>query len=104
MPFGKRLISHSFALANVTEPEAVRIAEHLFPGLMTLQRLIDGIHPFRIEIEIDSDDISKDLALATVHVRGQSVSVAQLLTPAYNAYRKKQFPRSPSLRQEDCGQ
>ena len=97
VPFAKQLISDGFALAGLTEPTAIRIGEHLFPGLMTLQRLIDGVSAPRVEIEIDSDDISEKLGLATVQVRGQSLPVAKLLTTAYNAYRKKQFPRSPEV-------
>lgn len=97
VPFGKRLIAKGFALANVAEPEAVRIGEHLFPGLITLQRLADGIQASCMEIEIDSDNISKKLGSESAKVRGQSVPVAKLLTTAYNAYRKKQFPMSPEL-------
>lgn len=97
VPFCQRLISCGLAMAGVNDPEAIRIGAHLFPGLITLQRLIDGIQSSCIEIEIDSDDISKKLGLTTVQARGHSIPVAKLLTVAYNAYRKKQFPRSPEL-------
>lgn len=97
VPFGERLISNAFALANLTEPEAIQIGAHLFPGLITLQRLIDRVQGPLLKIEIDSDNISKKLRLATVEVGKQSLAVSKLLTTAYNAYRKKQFPRSPKL-------
>ncbi len=97
VPFAKRIISNGMGAAGITDSVAVSIGEHLFPGLITLQRLTDGLSANPFEIEIDSDDISRQLGLSTVKIRGHSVSTAKLLSVAYNAYRIRQFPGSPEL-------
>lgn len=97
VPFAQRLISGSMGIAGVTDSAACSIAEHLFPGLITLQRLADGLPASSIEIEIDSDDVTKQLGANTSMVKGRAISTAKLLTTAYNAHRMKQFPSSPAL-------
>jgi len=97
VPFAERIISNAMYSAGVTDASVLLIGEHLFPGMITLQRLMSGSSANSIEIEIDSDDISKLLRSSAAKVRGHSVPTARLLTAAYNAYRKEQFPHSPDL-------
>ncbi len=97
VPFAERMISNAMSLAGVIDPSVLLIGEHLFPGMITLQRLTNGSSADSIEIEIDSDDISKLLKSSAAKVRGHSVPTARLLTFAYNAYRMQQFPHSPEL-------
>jgi hypothetical protein len=83
------------SLAGVTDSLAISIGEHLFPGLIALHRLTNGLSASSVAIEVDSDSISKRLGLSTVEARGHPVSTARLLTAAYNACRERQFPSSP---------
>lgn len=83
--------------AGVSDPEAAKISEHLFPGLITFQRLTVAARAPEIDIEIDSDSISEKLEHDTVSAAGKSISKAKLLGWAYEAYRKQQFSGSPKL-------
>lgn len=95
--FANRLITGGIQGAGVNDPDALAIADHLFPGLATFQRLTCCANLPVIDIEIDSDDISKKLAQSSISTKGQSIPVAKLLGWAYEAYRKQQFPTSPVL-------
>lgn len=95
--FGSRLISNAFQLGGISDPSAVGIAEHLFPGLITLQRLTSAISGATVDIEIDSDSVSRPLATSQVSVGSRSCSTAKLLGRAYEAHRTRQFPGSPQL-------
>lgn len=95
--FASRLITGGIQGAGVNDPDALSIANHLFPGLATFQRLTCCINLPAIDIEIDSDDISKKLAQSSISAKGKSIPVAKLLGWAYEAYRKQQFPTSPAL-------
>jgi hypothetical protein len=97
VPFGKRLISDAMQQVGVTAPGAIKIAEHLFPGLMTLQRFADNREHDSIEVEIDSDDISKNLGDSSVTIAGKSIETARLLAAGYEGYRRNRFPKSPQL-------
>jgi hypothetical protein len=98
LALGRRLIAKSMAAAGVADRDAVALAEHLFPGLMTLQRLAANLPAAEsVEIEIDSDSVSRHLGTSKVQVSGRSLSTARLLRVAYEAYRAKRFPSSPSL-------
>lgn len=97
LAFANRLVDGGIQGAGVTDPYALAIAKHLFPGLITFQRLAASANLAAIEIEIDSDDISKKLAQSNFSVKGKSIPTAKLLGWAYEAHRKKQFPASPTL-------
>jgi hypothetical protein len=97
VPFVRRAFSASIAWAGITDPLAISIAHHLFPGLITLQRLTQDVCVESIEIEVDSDDVTKRLESSSVTTRGRTLQTAKLLTIAYNAHRKLIFPRSPEL-------
>lgn len=95
--FSNRLVSGGLGGAGVNDSDALAIAQHLFPGLITFQRLTASSNLEAIDIEIDSDDISKKLSLNTVLTNGRSLPVANLLRWAYEAHRKQQFQGSPRL-------
>jgi len=97
LPFCQRLISGSMKQVGVNDPSAIKVAEHLFPGLICLQRLLNGLSSCSIEIEVDSDSISKLLHSSAASFSGCSVPTAQLLSAAYEGYRKKVFRKSPAL-------
>lgn len=92
-----RLTDEGMQGAGVNDPDALAIAKHLFPGLITFQRITANMNLAEIDIETDSDDISKNLTQSSVSIRGQSIPAAKLLRWAYEGYRKKQFPSSPAL-------
>ncbi len=95
--FSNRLVSGGLGGADVNDSDALAIAQHLFPGLITFQRLTASSNLEAIDIEIDSDDIAKKLSLKTVLINGRSVPVANLLCWAYEAHRKQRFQGSPRL-------
>lgn len=95
--FANRLISGGIQGAGVSDPNALAIAKHLFPGLITFQRLTVNANLAAIDIEIDSDDISKKLARSSISIKGHSIPAAKLLGWAYEGHRKQQFPTSPAL-------
>jgi hypothetical protein len=97
VPFAKRLISNSMKNVGITETSVITIAEHLFPGMITLQRLSNGRSAKSIEVEIDSDSISKQLGTSAAQFSGYSVPTAKLLSAAYEAYRRMLFPKSPQI-------
>ncbi|CAB5697509.1 hypothetical protein CP913_33315 [Pseudomonas aeruginosa] len=97
LDFSNRLVDGGIQGAGVNDPNALAIAKHLFPGLITFQRLAANANLAEISIEIDSDDISKKLAQSSLSIKGQSIPAAKLLGWAYEGHRKKQFPASPAL-------
>lgn len=97
VPFGERLIRGAMTMAGISDEPAIKIAEHLFPGLMALQRMTASGNIPSFDIEIDSDVISKKLATSNVTVNGGSLPLAQVLGRAYSAYRSQLFQSSPIL-------
>jgi len=95
----KTIVSRGLQGAGITDPVAIEISEHLFPGLATLQRLTSTMPGTIIGIEIDSDSVSEKLALNSLVISGKTIATAEILEFAYEAYRKKLFPGSPQL----CG-
>lgn len=93
----RNIVSGGFQGAGITDPVAISIAEHLFPGLATLQRLTSQTPSAGIRIEIDSDSVSAKLARNSVVVSGKKMATAKILGFAYEAYRKRLFPSSPQL-------
>lgn len=91
------IVSGGLQGAGITDPVAISIAKHLFPGLATLQRLTCTTPTSIIGVEIDSDSVSAKLALSSVTVSGRTIATAKILGFAYEAYRKKLFPSSPQL-------
>lgn len=91
------IVSGGFQAAGITDPVAINIAKHLFPGLATLQRLTLTTPAPVINIEIDSDSVSAKLALSSVAIAGKRIATAKILGFSYEAYRKKLFPCSPKL-------
>jgi len=98
--FAERLVSNAMMTAGISDPEALSLAQHLFPGLLTLQRLTAHLTASTIEIEIDSDSVSQRLGTSAVTVRGRALPTARLLEFAYEGHRKRQFPTSPRLRRQ----
>jgi hypothetical protein len=97
VPFAKRLIAGSMKNIGATDQSSITIAEHLFPGLICLQRLTKGRPSCSIEVKIDSDSISKQLTKSANLFSGHSVATSNLLSAAYEAYRKRLFPTSPKI-------
>jgi hypothetical protein len=97
LEFSDRLISRGMKSAGVNDPNAIKIAKHLFPGLITFQRFMANANLATIDIEIDSDEISKKLEHCNIPIKGQFTSSAKLLGWAYEGHRKQQFPTSPAL-------
>lgn len=91
------IVSGGLQGAGITDPVAISIATHLFPGLATLQRLTSATPTPIIGVEIDSDSVSAKLALSRVAVSSQTIATGKILGFAYEAYRKKLFPSSPKL-------
>lgn len=97
LAFANRLITAGIQGAGVNDPDAIAISTHLFPSLITLQRLTSNANLPAIDIEIDSDNISKRLAPSSISTKGKSIPTAKLLGWAYEAHRIQQFPASPKL-------
>lgn len=97
LEFADRLIFGGIQGAGVSDSGAIEIAKHLFPGLITFQRLSATATLSAIDIEIDSDTISERLAKNSIVAQGVSIPTAKLLGWAYEAHRKKLFPSSPEL-------
>jgi hypothetical protein len=97
IPFTKNIIDSALKNVGITDPTATKVAKHLFPGLITFQRLTRGSPGASIEVEVDSDNISKLLGTTNVAVKGLSLPLTRILTAAYEGYRKQQFPDSPQL-------
>lgn len=100
VPFAERLIAGAMKNVGVSEPAVIQIAEHLFPGIIYLQRLIQGRRSSLIELEVDSDSVSEKLKSSMANFGSVSVPTSRLLTAAYNAYRKEVFPDSPAIARE----
>lgn len=99
-PFARQLVAGSLNGAGVGDPASIRIAEHLFPGLITFQRLsANAALPINstVDIQIDSDQISQHLRSSNASLGGKAIPTAKILGIAYEAYRKQQFPSSPPL-------
>jgi hypothetical protein len=97
LSFARKTVTTAMQKVGISDPTAQAIAEHLFPGLITFQRLADKLPPSSLELEIDSDSISKLLGATSVKVSGVSLSLARILAAAYEGHRKVVFPQSPSL-------
>lgn len=97
VPFAERLISGAMKNVGVSEPAVVQIAEHLFPGIIYLQRLLQERRSCVIELEVDSDSVSEKLKSSMANFGVVSVPTSRLLTAAYDAYRKEVFPDSPAI-------
>lgn len=95
--FAERLISGAMRNVGVVDAKAISVAEHLFPGLITIQRLVENLPGKSIEVEIDSDKISEQLGTSVPQVSGCSMPTAKMLKTAYEAYRQEVFPHSPAL-------
>lgn len=97
VPFAKRLISGAMKNDGVSDPSVIKIAEHLFLGVIYLQRLIQGRNLCSIELKVDSDSVSEKLKNSAANFGAVSVPTANLLSGAYEAYRKEVFPTSPVM-------
>lgn len=91
------VISQAFHNASVPDPNAVKVIQKLFRGLITLQRLTVGSTATALTIELDEDSISTNLATGVI-TRGQQVTpTARVLQRLYETYRNNYFPSSPEL-------
>lgn len=97
LAFSRGLIVGGMQGAGVTDSSVVAIVEHLFPGLITFQRLAATSSLDSVDIEIDSDDISAKLVSSKASIARKSVPTGLLLGLAYGSYRKQRFPTSPQL-------
>jgi hypothetical protein len=97
LTFAEDAITNAMQAVSINDPTVRRVGEHIFPGLITFQRLADNLVGTLSEIEIDSDNISKLLNNTNVQISGVSLPLAAVLGAAYEGHRKKVFPHSPEL-------
>lgn len=97
LSFAQRVITTALQNVGINDATAASVATHLFPGLITLQRLTRDLPGTSIEVEVDSDNISKLLSSANVTVAGILLPLTRILVAAYEGHRKSVFQNSPAL-------
>jgi hypothetical protein len=96
--FMERLLGGSMKLAGVSDETCVRIAQRLFPGLATLQRLTSSFPTGEVmDIDLDSDSFTEKINKLDITVNGRSIEAARILAAAYRAHGNLLFPGSPAL-------
>jgi hypothetical protein len=102
--FSERLISKTVetAVTNWTtapvDPKFIRTVASFAPALVNLLREARKLAPSAtISVELDEDDLNRELHSLSLPIGGQNFSAAWLLTTALNGYRKRQFPDAPEF-------
>jgi hypothetical protein len=96
--FLNRVIAGSMDLARIVDKDCVGIAQRLFPGLATLQRLTACFSSaYVMDVDVDSDTFTKRINGLDVTLNGRSVAAGRILTAAYRGHRSNRSPASPEL-------